>query len=134
VNARFPGSDAEERSTAPSRSAGARLSATKKEFIMALEKPLIPTFSLKERDRRWGRLREEMKQAGFDTLIALPNQGHWDQFGCDTRYITQIGGTQTEVGCILPLEGEGREKKSPAAHGRSIYRSIVKCRARAELL
>ncbi len=72
---------------------------------MALEKPVIPTFSLKERDRRWGRLREEMMLAGFDTLIALPNQGHWDQFGCDTRYITQIGGTQTEVGCILPLDG-----------------------------
>jgi Xaa-Pro aminopeptidase len=73
---------------------------------MALEKPIIPTFSLQERDRRWGRLREEMKQAGFDSLIALPHQGHWDQFGCDTRYITQIGGTQTEVGCILPLEGD----------------------------
>jgi Xaa-Pro dipeptidase len=73
---------------------------------MALEKPIIPTFSLKERDRRWRRLREEMKKAGFDALIALPNQGHWDQFGCDTRYITQIGGGQTEVGCVLPLEGD----------------------------
>lgn len=73
---------------------------------MALEKPIIPTFSLKERDRRWRRLREEMKRAGFDALIALPNQGHWDQFGCDTRYITQIGGGQTEVGCVLPLEGD----------------------------
>jgi Xaa-Pro dipeptidase len=73
---------------------------------MALEKPIIPTFSLKERDRRWRRLREEMKKAGFDALIALPNQGHWDQFGCDTRYITQIGGTQTEVGCVLPLEAD----------------------------
>jgi Xaa-Pro aminopeptidase len=71
---------------------------------MELEKPIIPTFSLTERERRWGRLREEMKKAGFDTLIALPNQSHWDQFGCDTRYITQIGGTQTEVGCVLPLE------------------------------
>jgi Xaa-Pro aminopeptidase len=73
---------------------------------MALEKPIIPTFSLKERDRRWDRLREEMKKAGFDALIALPNQGHWDQFGCDTRYITQIGGAQTEVGCVLPLEAD----------------------------
>jgi Xaa-Pro dipeptidase len=73
---------------------------------MALEKPIIPTFSLKERDRRWSRLREEMKRADFDALIALPHQGHWDQFGCDTRYITQIGGAQTEVGCVLPLEGD----------------------------
>ena len=73
---------------------------------MALEKPIIPTFSLEERDRRWSLLRAEMKGASLDALIALPNEGHWDQFGADTRYITQIGGTQTEVGCVLPLEGE----------------------------
>ena len=34
------------------------------------------------------------------------HEGHWDQFGCDTRYITQIGGTQTEVGCVLPLDAD----------------------------
>jgi len=73
---------------------------------VALEKPIIPTFSLKERDRRWSLLRAEMKKADFDALIALPHEGHWDQFGCDTRYITQIGGTQTEVGCVLPLEAD----------------------------
>jgi Xaa-Pro dipeptidase len=73
---------------------------------MALEKPIIPTFSLKERDRRWSLLRAAMKKANFDALIALPHEGHWDQFGCDTRYITQIGGTQTEVGCVLPLEAD----------------------------
>ncbi len=73
---------------------------------MALEKPIIPTFSLNERDRRWSLLRAEMKKANFDSLIALPHEGHWDQFGCDTRYITQIGGTQTEVGCVLPLDAD----------------------------
>jgi len=71
-----------------------------------LEKPIVPTFSIDERDRRWACLREEMKRGGFDTLISLPNEGHWDQFGADTRYITQIGGTQTEVGAVLPLEGD----------------------------
>src|ERR1700752_4922542 len=73
---------------------------------MALEKPIIPTFSLAERERRWSLLRAEMKKANLDVLIALPNEGHWDQFGCDTRYITQIGGTQTEAGCVLPLEAD----------------------------
>jgi Xaa-Pro aminopeptidase len=73
---------------------------------VALEKPIIPTFSLAERDRRWSLLRAAMKKVGIDALIALPNQGHWDQFGADTRYITQIGGTQTEAGCVLPLEGD----------------------------
>jgi Xaa-Pro dipeptidase len=73
---------------------------------VALEKPIIPTFSLQERDRRWGRLRSEMTTAGLQALVSLPNEGHWDQFGADTRYITQIGGTQTEVGAVLPLEGD----------------------------
>ena len=73
---------------------------------MSLEKPIIPTFSLKERDRRWNLLRQATRTAGLDALVSLPNEGHWDQFGCDTRYITQIGGTQTEVGAVLPLEGD----------------------------
>ncbi len=73
---------------------------------MSLEKPIIPTFSLEERDRRWTLMRQEMREAGLHALISLPNEGHWDQFGADTRYITQIGGTQTEVGAVLPLEGD----------------------------
>jgi Xaa-Pro dipeptidase len=73
---------------------------------VSLEKPIIPTFSLQERDRRWGRLRSEMRTAGLEALVSLPNEGHWDQFGADTRYITQIGGTQTEVGAVLPLEDD----------------------------
>ena len=73
---------------------------------MPLEKPIIPTFSLEERDRRWNLLRHEMRRANLQALISLPNEGHWDQFGADTRYITQIGGTQTEVGAVLPLEDE----------------------------
>jgi len=73
---------------------------------VALEKPIIPTFSLEERDRRWNLLRQEMRAADLHALISLPNEGHWDQFGADTRYMTQIGGTQTEVGAVLPIEGE----------------------------
>lgn len=71
-----------------------------------MEKPVILTFSLKERDRRWSSVRREMKNANLDALIGLPNQGHWDQFGADTRYLTQIGGFQTEVGVVFPREGE----------------------------
>src|SRR5207245_4992715 len=73
---------------------------------MPIEKPIIPTFSLHERDRRWRLVRAEMKQAGLDALIALPNQGHWDQFGADIRYLTEIGGFQTEVAAVFPVEGE----------------------------
>jgi Xaa-Pro aminopeptidase len=71
-----------------------------------MDKPIIPTFSRQEMQRRWGAVRTEMRKAGLDTVIGLPNQGHWDQFGADTRYLTQIGGFQTEVGVVFPLEGE----------------------------
>jgi Xaa-Pro aminopeptidase len=71
-----------------------------------MEKPLIPTFSRNERERRWGSVREQMKKASIDSLICLPNQGHWDQFGADARYLTQIGGFQTEVAVVFPLEAE----------------------------
>jgi len=71
-----------------------------------MERPLIPTFSQRERERRWGLVRGGMKEAKLDALICLPNQGHWDQFGADARYLTQIGGFQTEVGVVFPLEAE----------------------------
>jgi Xaa-Pro aminopeptidase len=71
-----------------------------------MDKPIIPTFSRQEMERRWGAVRSEMRKTNLDAVIGLPNQGHWDQFGADTRYLTQIGGFQTEVGVIFPLEGE----------------------------
>ncbi|MGH7767369.1 MAG: M24 family metallopeptidase [Candidatus Binatia bacterium] len=71
-----------------------------------MDKPLIPTFPRREMERRWGAVRAEMRKAGLDAVIGLPSQGHWDQFGADTRYLTQIGGFQTEVGVVFPLEGE----------------------------
>jgi len=69
-----------------------------------MEKPVIPTFSPREKERRWTLVRAEMKAAGLHALICLPNQGHRDQFGADTRYLTQIGGFQTEVAAVFPLE------------------------------
>jgi Xaa-Pro dipeptidase len=71
-----------------------------------MEKPIIPTFSESERARRWGIVRDLMRRANLDALICLPNQGHWDQFGADARYLTQIGGFQTEVAVVLPLESD----------------------------
>jgi Xaa-Pro dipeptidase len=71
-----------------------------------MEKPIIPTFSQSERSRRWGTVRDLMGRAKFDALICLPNQGHWDQFGADARYLTQIRGFQTEVAAIIPLDSD----------------------------
>lgn len=66
----------------------------------------LPKFSLRERDRRWGRVRELMRQAGLDAVIGLPNQSHWDQFQADVRYLAQIGGHQTEAAVVFPEAGE----------------------------
>ncbi len=66
----------------------------------------LPKFSAAERDRRWRRVRELMRGAGMDAIIGFPNQSHWDQFQADIRYLTHIGGHQTEVAVVFPLSGE----------------------------
>src|SRR4029450_4858248 len=63
-------------------------------------------FSLAERDRRWSRVRELMRFEGLDAIIGFPNQSHWDQFQADVRYLTHIGGHQTEVAVVFPLSGD----------------------------
>ena len=66
----------------------------------------LPKFSHVERERRWSRVRELMHRDQIDAIIAFPNQGHWDQFQADTRYLTHIGGHQTEVAVVFPVSGE----------------------------
>ena len=66
----------------------------------------LPKFSRAERERRWGRVRELMRRAGLDAVISFPNQSHWDQFQADVRYLTQIGGHQTEAAMVFPEAGE----------------------------
>ena len=66
----------------------------------------LPKFSRAERERRWGRVRELMRRAGLDAVIGFPNQSHWDQFQADVRYLTQIGGHQTEAAMVFPEAGE----------------------------
>jgi Xaa-Pro aminopeptidase len=65
----------------------------------------LPKFSLDERERRWRRVRERMRQEQLDAIIGFPNQSHWDQFQADIRYLTHIGGHQTEVAVVFPLSG-----------------------------
>jgi Xaa-Pro dipeptidase len=66
----------------------------------------LPKFSHAERDRRWSRLRELMRRERFDAIIGFPNQSHWDQFQADVRYMTHIGGHQTEVAVVFPVSGD----------------------------
>jgi Xaa-Pro dipeptidase len=66
----------------------------------------LPKFSHAERDRRWLRVRELMRRERFDAIIGFPNQSHWDQFQADVRYLTHIGGHQTEVAVVFPVSGD----------------------------
>lgn len=66
----------------------------------------LPKFSAAERQRRWSCVRALMRQQQIDAIIGFPNQSHWDQFQADTRYLTHIGGHQTEVAVVFPLCGE----------------------------
>ena len=66
----------------------------------------LPKFSREEQTRRWARVRELMRQHHLDAIIGFPNQSHWDQFQADIRYLTHIGGHQTEVAVVFPESGE----------------------------
>lgn len=66
----------------------------------------LPKFTHEERSRRWGRVRELMREQGLDAIVGFPNQSHWDQFQADIRYLTHIGGHQTEVAMVFPQSGE----------------------------
>jgi Xaa-Pro aminopeptidase len=66
----------------------------------------LPKFSHAERERRWARVRHLMKQEKLAAIIGFPNQSHWDQFQADIRYLTHIGGHQTEVAVVFPISGE----------------------------
>jgi len=65
----------------------------------------LPKFSGQERDRRWQRVRQLMRAQKVDAIIGFPNQSHWDQFQADVRYLTHIGGHQTEVAVVFPEAG-----------------------------
>ena len=66
----------------------------------------VPRLSLEERDRRWARVRQAMRERGLSCIVAPPNTGHWELFQADTRYLSAIGGNCSETACIFPLEGE----------------------------
>jgi Xaa-Pro dipeptidase len=65
----------------------------------------LAKFSRNERERRWQRVRELMRAQKVDAIIGFPNQSHWDQFQADVRYLTHIGGHQTEVAVVFPEAG-----------------------------
>ncbi|HEX6512002.1 MAG TPA: aminopeptidase P family N-terminal domain-containing protein, partial [Chloroflexota bacterium] len=66
----------------------------------------VPRLSTEERDRRWARVRQAMRDLGLAAILTPPNTGHWELFQADTRYLTSIGGNCSETACVFPLEGD----------------------------
>jgi Xaa-Pro dipeptidase len=71
-----------------------------------VEERAQPSFSLAERDRRWGRVRQLMQERGVDVLIAPPNTGSNDKFQADARYLTQFGMNGEQAACVFPANGK----------------------------
>src|SRR3954465_8876229 len=65
----------------------------------------LPSLSLAERDRRWAKGRELMKEAGIDVLVAPPNTGGNERNQADARYLTQFGMNGEQIACVFPANG-----------------------------
>src|SRR5436190_12219657 len=66
----------------------------------------LPTFSLDERERRWGRVRALMRRGGIDCIVGLNSTGTHNRNQADVRYLTQIGNNCDEVAVCFPISGE----------------------------
>lgn len=66
----------------------------------------VPTFSMEERERRWGRVRELMRRDGIDCIVGLNSTGTHNRNQADVRYLTQIGNNCDEVAVCFPVDGK----------------------------
>jgi Xaa-Pro aminopeptidase len=63
-----------------------------------------PQLSLKERDRRWDRLRKYMRIAGFDAMVFLGNDLYWGMGMANIRYMFQVD-SNIGADALFPLIG-----------------------------
>ena len=71
----------------------------------AYPRPIVPRFSLQERDRRWAKVRALMARDGLDAIICLTNSSSWDHGNANGRYLSSIGGNGAQVSVVFPREG-----------------------------
>ena len=64
-----------------------------------------PTFSLDERERRWGRVRDLMREQGVDCIIGSAVSGIQGRAHADVKYLTQLGSNDEQFGVVFPIEG-----------------------------
>ena len=63
-------------------------------------------FSVKERNRRWSKVRRLMKRDGVDLIVCMPCTNAHDRGQADPRYLTQLGENSDEVSVAFPVEGK----------------------------
>jgi Xaa-Pro aminopeptidase len=61
----------------------------------------MPLLSLRERDRRWDRLRKKMRSAKVDCLLFTSSDMFYDMATANTRYIFQVGGKMALYGLFM---------------------------------
>jgi Xaa-Pro aminopeptidase len=64
-----------------------------------------------------------MRQANLDAILGFPNQSHWDQFQADVRYLTHIGGNQTEAAVVFEA-GDMIDTELEAKYGGYIAQTV----------
>src|SRR5258708_21283731 len=65
----------------------------------------VPQMSLKERDRRWDKVRKKMLTAGLDAFVFLGNDIYWGMGMANLRYMLQVD-THLGAEAIFPLAGD----------------------------
>ncbi|MPZ13275.1 MAG: M24 family metallopeptidase [Chloroflexi bacterium] len=71
--------------------------------VDAAGRRVLPSFSLAERDRRYGRVRELMAERNLDCLLAPSSEVGETQ--APSRYLCQIGGVQGGAWVVFPRQG-----------------------------
>lgn len=66
----------------------------------------IPKFTLAERERRWGQVRQRMTRDRLDAIFVPPHTGLFDTQQANTRYLTGLGGNHWTLASVFPLDGE----------------------------
>ena len=67
-------------------------------------RPYLPQLSLKERDRRWAAVWEEMALSDLDCLLVIGNDRFFGYGNANVRYLTQIDGQRMGTVVIFLLE------------------------------
>jgi Xaa-Pro dipeptidase len=66
-----------------------------------------PRFSLRERDRRWARVRDLMAREDLAAIVVPPHTGHATAFQANARYLSHCGGSpDADITVVFPLNGE----------------------------